>query len=260
MTPRASGLPVVRRRASRRALLALLAGGGLLCGGCAGGLLPKPAPAPARFTLDGAPPRPAAAASAGTSASTGASTGTSTSTGTSVSTGTSTGPRTSTSTSPNTTTSAAPVLVVGVPRAAPGYDSPRMVYLRRPQEIEAFARHEWVDTPAAMLAPLLVRAVQDGGGFRAVLLAPSSGTGAWRLDTELIRLHQDFSTRPSHVRLSLRAVLVDSATRQVIAWREFDQRVDATSDDAPGGAAAAQAAAGQVLDALAAFCAAQIRR
>jgi cholesterol transport system auxiliary component len=147
------------------------------------------------------------------------------------------------------------VLVVDVPRAAPGYDSTRMVYLRRPQELEAFAFHEWVEPPAQMLAPLMVRALQDSGAFRVVLLAPSAASGGLRLETELIRLQQDFSTRPSQVRLTLRAVLLDTATRQAVAWREFDERVPATADDPVAGVAAAHQATRRVLAALAAFCA-----
>lgn len=185
-----------------------------LLAGCAGSLLPTPPAPPARFTLDHGP----AARPAGLAPAAGART-----------------------------------LVVARPRPAPGYDSTRMVYLRRPQELESFAFHEWVEPPAQMLAPLLLRALQDSGAFRAVLLAPSAASGSWQLETELIRLHQDFGSRPSQVRLTLRAVLVDSASRQVVAWREFDQRVAAPSDDPAGGVAAARQATQQMLAALAAF-------
>jgi cholesterol transport system auxiliary component len=158
------------------------------------------------------------------------------------------------------TAAGSPVLVVAVPRAAPGLDSPRMLYLRRPQQLESFALHEWVDTPARMLAPMLVRSLQASGTFSAVLQAPTNGNGSWRLETELVRLQQDFTTRPSQVRMTLRAVLMDTANRQVIGWREFDESVPAATDDPAGGAAAAYQAAQQVLAALAAFCAEPPRR
>lgn len=193
----------------------------LLLTACAGTLLPKPTPPPARFTLD-----------AGTAAP----------------------PPTA-----QVTTTGAPALTVDLPRAAPGYDSRRMVYQRRPQQLEAFAFHEWVEPPAQMLAPLLVRALQDSGGFRAVLRAPSAAAGGWRLETELLRLHQDFSQRPSQVRLSVRAVLLNSSTRQAVAWREFDVSVAAASEDPVAGAAAAQVAAQQLLVEVATFCAEQVR-
>jgi cholesterol transport system auxiliary component len=189
----------------------------VLLAGCGASLLPKPAAPAARFTLD----VPGAAVP------------------------------------PREGAAGAPVLVVAVPRAAPGFDSTRMVYLRRAQELEAFAFHEWVDTPARMLAPLLVRSLQGSGAFSAVLLAPSAASGAQRLETELIRLQQDFGPRPSEVRLTLRAVLMDTTTRRVIAWREFDETVPAASDDPVGGAAAAHQATQRVLAALSTFCAAQ---
>jgi cholesterol transport system auxiliary component len=150
------------------------------------------------------------------------------------------------------------VLLLAVPRAAPGFDSTRMVYVRRPQELEAYALHAWIATPAQMLAPLMLHALQAAGAFRAVLSAPSSGHGAWRLETEIIRLQQDFTERPSRVRLTLRAVLVETATRQVLAWREFDESAPATSEDAAGGVAAASQATQRVVAALVAFCSAQV--
>jgi len=213
------------RGSPRRAAIArLMLGCGLaVLAGCAGSLLPKPAQPPARFTLDGATAVPAA----------------------------STPPRLGAN---------VPSLVVAVPRAASGYDSARMVYLRRPHELESFAFHEWVDTPAAMLAPLLVSVLQSGAGFKSVLLAPSAASAGWRLETELIRLYQDFGTQPSQVRLSLRAVLLDSATRQPIAWREFDVSVPATADNPVAGVQATHLAARELLAAVTAFCAEEVQR
>lgn len=193
-----------------------------LLAACAGSLLPKPASPPARFTLDAGTASPPSSNARAAAAD-------------------------------------APTLTVDLPRAASGYDSRRMVYLRRPQQLEAFAFNEWVEPPAQMLAPLLVRALQDSGGFRAVLRAPSAAAGGWRLETELLRLHQDFSQRPSQVRLSVRAVLLNSTTRQAVAWREFDVSVAAASDDPVAGAAAAQAAARQLLAEVATFCAERAR-
>lgn len=213
--------PPVAARRSTAAGLALAATLALLAG--CGGLLPKPAAPPAQFTLDGG-----GGGGGGVAA-------------------------------PRAPAPGAPSLVVDVPRAAAGYDSRRMLYLRRPHELEAFAFHEWVDTPAQMLAPLLVRALQASAGFRVVLLAPSAAVGAWRLETELIRLHQDFGAQPSQVRLSLRAVLLDSATRQVVAWREFDTSVAAAADDPVAGVRAAHEATQRVLAAVAVFAAEQAR-
>lgn len=145
--------------------------------------------------------------------------------------------------------------MVTLPSAAPGFDSTRMVYLRQPQALQAYAFAEWVDTPARLLLPLLVQALQNTGAFRAVLQAPSSATGALRLETELLRLQHDLTQSPSEVRLTLRAVLLDTATRQPLATREFDARVPALSDSPAGCVAAAATATRQVLAELATYAA-----
>jgi cholesterol transport system auxiliary component len=145
------------------------------------------------------------------------------------------------------------VLQVEMPHAAAGYDSTRMVYTRTPQTQEAFAQSVWADTPARMLAPLLVRQLQRGGGFRAVLLSPSAGRSDLSLDTTLLRLEQDFLRIPSTVHLRLQLTVMDSSTRVVVASTTVSVSRYATTDDAAGGAAAARLAVQAGLQQVAAF-------
>jgi cholesterol transport system auxiliary component len=192
----------------------------LALAGC-GGLLPAAAPPPLRFTLGPAPDVALAA-----------------------------GPR----------PTVARTLQVSAPRPAPGYDGEQMLYLQAPQTLAPFAFHAWVAPPAQLLAPMMVQALQGSGLFAAVLPASSSGSASWRLESELITLHQDFSARPSQVQLTLQVRLLDGATRRVIAAREITRRVPAASDDPVAGAAAARVATQQVLAELVAFCAAEAAR
>jgi cholesterol transport system auxiliary component len=148
----------------------------------------------------------------------------------------------------------APTLIVNPPHAASGYDSQRILYVREAHRLEYFAHSEWIDSPARMIAPLMVAAVDNSGAFRAVVLTPSSAAGDLRLSTEIIRLQQDFSPLPSRVRFTLRAYLLDNTTRQVLAWREFEETVIAASDDPYGGVLAANRAVRRVLEQLANFC------
>jgi cholesterol transport system auxiliary component len=149
----------------------------------------------------------------------------------------------------------APTLIVSAPHASAGFDSQRIVYLRRADQPEYFAHNDWIDTPARMLAPMIVAAVGRSGAYGAVVQAPSTVAGEMRLDTEILRLQHEFLATPSRVRLSLRAYLVDSATRRVIASREFEATVTAGSEDPHGGVVAANGAAKAVLEELSAFCA-----
>lgn len=150
---------------------------------------------------------------------------------------------------------AAPTLIINPPHAAAGFDSPHIIYVREAYKLEYFSHNEWADTPARMLAPLVVAAIGNSGAFRAVVTTPSAAAGDLRLDTEIIRLQHEFSSRPSRVRFTLRAYIVDNTTRRVLAWHEFDETVVASSEDAYGGVIAANRAVQAVLGNLAVFCA-----
>ena len=213
----------IRDQLRRRALAWLGVLGFTGITGC-GSLLPKPAAAPALFLLEGVAPTTADMPS-----KPGLATATST-------------------------------LVVAEPRAAPGYGTRQMAYVRTASQIEYFAFNQWAQPPAVMLAPLLAHAIERTGAFRSVVRAPISVAGDIRLETELIRLHQDFSVAPSRVRLAVRVVLIDTATRRVLATREFEAQAPSASEDPAGGVMAANEAAQRVAAEVGAFCAERIAR
>lgn len=149
------------------------------------------------------------------------------------------------------------VLAVSMPRAASGFDTPQMVYVRQPYALNYFVANRWADEPSRLLGPVLVQALDRAGGFRAVVPVPGAVPADIRLDTELIRLQQDFATRPSRIQLTLRAQLIDAREQRVLATRLFDEAEDAPSDDAYGGVTAANRALQRLLEKLADFCAAE---
>jgi len=159
------------------------------------------------------------------------------------------------SAAPSQAASTEMTLIVSPPHAAAGFDSRRIMYLKQPDQLEYFAHSEWVDTPARMLAPLIVASVENSGAFRAVVSTPSTAAGELRLDTEVLRLRHEFQGTPSRVRFTLRAYLVESATRKVIASREFEAVIPSASDDPHGGVVAANSAVQSVLGELSTFCA-----
>ncbi|MES2205472.1 MAG: ABC-type transport auxiliary lipoprotein family protein [Pseudomonadota bacterium] len=148
----------------------------------------------------------------------------------------------------------APVLIVSPPRAAAGFDSPRIIYMRQEHKLEYFAQSRWVAAPGTMLVQLIVNRLSSSRAFSAVVPAPTSVVGQLRLDIEVMRLQQDFTTTPSRVRLTLRAHLLDNLTRNAIAWREFDAIVPSASEDTYGGVVAANEAVHQVLEEITIFC------
>lgn len=149
----------------------------------------------------------------------------------------------------------APTLIVSVPRAAAGFDGPQIIYIRQEHKLEHFRQSQWVDTPANMLLPLMLAALEHSGQFSAVVPSPTSAVGQLRLDVEIVRLQHEFLSLPSRSHFTLRAHLLDTATRQVVAWREFDAIVPSSSEDPYGGVLAANSAVRIVIEELAAFCA-----
>ena len=145
------------------------------------------------------------------------------------------------------------VLLVDMPRAMPGCNSNHMVYIRNPMQPQSYANSVWMDTPANMLAPLLQTRLAQSGDFRAVLLSPSAAKADLRLDSTIISLRQNFLNQPSTVQFRLQLTLLDNASREVLAVHVLEVDAPAPSEDAAGGALAANAAVQQGLDQTAAF-------
>lgn len=155
-----------------------------------------------------------------------------------------------------TQTTEGKTLLVSMPQAAPGFDTPALVYIRTPHLIEYYSKSQWVDTPARMLLPLLVQNLETSNLFSAVLSAATSPvTGELRLDTEIVRLQQEFLTEPSQVRLILRVQLLDMVSRQVVATQTLEVVEDAPTEDAQGGIAATNQAVARMLKKLTTFLA-----
>ena len=148
-----------------------------------------------------------------------------------------------------------PVLLVSASRAGPGLSGPRMAYLDRPNRLRYFARSQWVEPPARLLAPLLARALERTGRFQAVTeLAVGSAPGL-RLESQLVTLQQEFTGRPSRLRVALRLELIDVANHRVLGTREIEASEPAPTEDPAGGAAAAGVAVGRALAEAAGWCA-----
>ncbi len=147
------------------------------------------------------------------------------------------------------------VLAVGMPRALPGFDTTRMAYVQQPYELDYFVTSRWADTPAQMLGPIIAQAMRQTHSFRAVVQVPGTIPTDVRLDIELVRLQQDFITRPSRMQLTLRAQLIDVRGKRLLASQQFDESETAASEDAYGGVVAANRLLQRVLGKLAEFCA-----
>lgn len=141
-----------------------------------------------------------------------------------------------------------PVVQLSPPQAEPGFETPRMVYLKRPYELEYFAANQWADTPANMVAPLLAQSLSQSGIWRDVVLLPSLVPGDYRLDVYGFALQQEFFQQPSRVRVTARAQLVDLRLSMIVGMQRFEAIEPAPSENAYGGVVAANRAVAALLD------------
>ena len=145
-------------------------------------------------------------------------------------------------------------LLVSIPTAAPGFNKRSLVYFDQQYEVKYHKNAQWVDTPARMLLPLLVHHLELTGLFKTVLSASTSPIAAsLRLDTEIVRLQQEFFTEPSQIHLVVRAQLLDMDARSVLATRVFEITENARSEDAEGGMLATNRAIARLLKAITKF-------
>lgn len=145
------------------------------------------------------------------------------------------------------------VLLVSEPKAAPGYDSSKMVYLKEPYHLQNFVKHEWVDTPALLLQPLIVESLRESQHFKAVVTPPFSGLSNLRLDTEIVQLQQNFIRNPSEVEFVINAQIINADTRHVIAIQRFAYSVPAVAGTPYAGVYATNQAVNDFLKQLAQF-------
>jgi cholesterol transport system auxiliary component len=153
-----------------------------------------------------------------------------------------------------------PILLIGVPLAEPGYETTKMVYLKRPYELEPYAVNQWADTPARMVASLMNEALSRTGTWRVVVPLPSSIRGDFRLDMYGFALQQEFMQDPSLVRVRVRAQLIDVRESRVVGTRAFETVENASSGDAYGGVVAANKAVAALLDDMASWLKECVRR
>ncbi len=139
------------------------------------------------------------------------------------------------------------VLLITQPGSQAGFDTARMAYLLRPYEVNYYALNQWADTPARMLQRVMVENLDKTGLWSAVLQTPGAVAARYRLDCDNLVLQQQFFSRPSRVRLAIRAQIVDTKTQSVLATRYFELFEAAPSDDPYGGVLAANHASAKLI-------------
>ena len=138
-------------------------------------------------------------------------------------------------------------------RARPGFDSQQIAYSRAPARLGYYVQSVWADSPAAMLRPLVVNALEAHPGIATVVDAAAPVHSRWRVELELLRLVHDFtgSDEGGRARITLRSVVYDMQLQRVVTAGVLEAVEPAASANAAGGAEAANEAADRLLERLA---------
>lgn len=167
--------------------------------------------------------------------------------------------------SPAPNTGQCPALLIISPLSASGFGASRMAYVEQTHRLDYFVSHRWADTPANMLEPLMIRALETSGLFRAVVESPAPIDTELRLETDLLHLQQVFESTPgnevqsSRVELAVRMELYDLKDSQRIANKIFTITEPTPSADPYGGVVAANRAVAGLLRSMVDFLEASFR-
>lgn len=145
------------------------------------------------------------------------------------------------------------VLLVLLPDTRPAYNTTQMAYTTKPYQISYFGLNQWAETPAQMLQPLLVQTIQNTHYFRAVMGAPYTGHADYVLQTQILKLQQDYTRCPTLVEFTVRADVLQPATNQLIATQMFYAEVPIMQRTPYSGVIAANQATAELLQQIAIF-------
>lgn len=155
--------------------------------------------------------------------------------------------------SPSALSDSCALLRISSPVSSPGFTTSRMAYSVEPQRVDYFAYHEWVDSPAKMLATLIESQLDHRGLFRAVVKDSPDIRTHYRLDSELQRLLQIVDADKSWVVLEVKVKLIAVADHTLLNSRTFAYSEPASQANPEAGVAAANRAAQNFLDDLVTF-------
>ena len=143
----------------------------------------------------------------------------------------------------------APTLLVLDTTTARYYNTDQLIFSRSPGTRGQYQLARWTERPGKRFADLMRIRLDQQSAWR-VSAAGGYVNGDVLLDTELVEFYHDATSNPGHVRLELRAELVDLKKRSLLGRRVFAQNVPLATYDAAGAAMASNLAVSRALDDL----------
>lgn len=145
------------------------------------------------------------------------------------------------------------VLLVSTPRLDAVMDNNKMVYLDGQHQIGYFSVHRWAAKPNDLFFSLLLTTLQQQSAFSAVISGPYNARSDLQLNIVNFSIVQDFTVRPSVVRVKMNASLSNVKKPYVLKTRIIQANVATSVSTPEAGVVAANQAVAQCLTQIVAF-------
>ncbi|MCX7115442.1 MAG: ABC-type transport auxiliary lipoprotein family protein [Gammaproteobacteria bacterium] len=132
-----------------------------------------------------------------------------------------------------------PSIYVSMPESVAGLETEQMIYRKVPYETGAFIHNVWSNTPAEMLYPLIVQSLNDTHAFRVVSAGSHAESFQYRLNTDILKMIQNYLVTPSQMQVTISAIITDTSDGKPVASKLFRYQVRCPSDTPYGGVVAA---------------------
>lgn len=144
-------------------------------------------------------------------------------------------------------------LLITPTEAVNGYQTEQMQYTNEAFTLHSFTKNAWISPPATMIYALMLQSLQQSGYFSAISSGAYISKTQYRLDTQLLKLQQNFIKKPSVLELEIKAVVTRVADNQILASRTFTQQIPCPYDAPYGGVIAANQATKYLTKAITRF-------
>jgi cholesterol transport system auxiliary component len=141
-------------------------------------------------------------------------------------------------------------LLVDLPLAPAGLDSPRIALSRSAVSIDYFADSEWTDRASLLVQTALLESFENSGATNAIDRESIGLRADFILKTEMRHFEAVYDSPDGapEVWVALNVRLVNPADREIVAQASFEQRRRATANDVPSVIQAFNEALGSVME------------
>lgn len=111
------------------------------------------------------------------------------------------------------------VLAINIINNSSIFNTEKIIYTIRPRQIGAFVKHEWADTPAKLLEPVILNRLLQSHVHPVLNNFP--GNAQYILVIQIIKLQQNYYSDAAYAQVQIKADLINNKTKLLISSLNF---------------------------------------